>query len=326
MRATVILAVMAVLLAILPTAVPVIKTSAAFSVFNTKWDGCSKFASLLRREGNLIPILYPFNDVKLADLKGTLVIIGPDIPYSRQEADQVKAFLENGGTLFIADDFGSANTLLKYLGIDARFSGKRLEDLFYSKNSNFPVEVHITDKRLAAGVREVVMDIPSFIVGRGKVLMYSSSASYSSGKMGRRILMLELRYGRGRVILLSDPSVLINDLYNKNKVFIENLVNYIKSKNFYVDEAHHSDLNPYSMTVVYVHKDLTRSECLKLFIAVLAISLVAESGFPLKILERISRIFEKEEDVLENLPEWVDRDVVRRMLEEMEKGSRLLRP
>ena len=46
-----------------------------------------------------------------------LVIIGPDVDFSSLEAKEVKEFLENGGTLFIADDFGTANSLLEKLGV-----------------------------------------------------------------------------------------------------------------------------------------------------------------------------------------------------------------
>ena len=59
-----------ILLLVLPLAVPVIKTSAEFSMFNTKWNGCSKFAKLLAERGKVVPIMYPYNSVGLSKLNG----------------------------------------------------------------------------------------------------------------------------------------------------------------------------------------------------------------------------------------------------------------
>jgi len=312
-----------IILLILPLAVPVIKTSAEFSMFNTKWNGCSKFAKLLAERGKVIPIMYPYNSVKLSKLDGVLIVIGPDVDFSSLEAEEVKRFLENGGILFIADDFGTANSLLEKLGVKARFSTQPLKDIFYSKRAEFPVVVRIKDPELAVDVEKITLNIPSAIVG-GKGEVFSSKVSVVGKNMRSYPIMAEIKYGKGRIIMLSDPSILINDMFEENRQFIENLVEYLGAKTFYFDEVHHSDFNPYSVTTVYIHRELDREKAFQVFVAVAVLAIFIESGTAGKIARIIIRILPKrEENIFEGLPDWVDIKILKKIVDEIKTGSKL---
>jgi len=310
-------------LLILPLAVPVIKTSAEFSMFNTKWNGCSEFAKLLAERGKIVPIMYPYNSAKLSKLDGVLIVIGPDIDFSMLEAKEVKEFLENGGTLFIADDFGTANSLLEKLGVKARFSTQPLKDIFYSKRAEFPVVVRVEDPELAAGVKKLTLNIPSAILGsEGEI--FSSKVSVVGKNMRSYPIMAEIKYDKGRIIMLSDPSILINDMFEDNRQFIENLVLYLGSNKFYFDEAHHSDFNPYSLTTVYIHKELDREKAFQVFVAVTALAIFIESGIVGKIAQIITKMLPKrEENLFEGLPDWVDQKILEKIVNEIKTGSKL---
>ena len=313
-----------IVLLILPLAVPIIKTSAEFSMFNTKWDGCSEFARLLSEKGSIMPIFYTYNSARVSELEGTLVVIGPNIDFSSFEAEEVRGFLENGGTLFIADDFGTANSLLEKLGVKARFSTQPLKDIFYSKRAEFPVVVRIEDPELAVGVERVTLNIPSAIVGGGGEV-FSSKVSVVGKSMRSYPIMAEIRYGKGRIVMLSDPSILINDMYEENKPFEENLVEYLGSK-FYFDEAHHSDFNPYSQGTIYLHRELDRGKAFQIFVGVAALAIFVESGTAGRIVRAVAEMlqrFRREENIFEGLPEWVDREILERIVEEMRTGSKL---
>jgi hypothetical protein len=313
-------------LLILPAAVPVIKTSAEFSIFNTKWNGCSKFAKALHEKGDVIPILYSYNSVNVGELRGVLIVIGPDIPFSELEAREVQEFLKNGGTLFIADDFGTANSLLEKLGVKARFSSVQLKDLFYAKNGNFPIVVRFNDPKLAAD--RVVLNIPSAVIN-AKGEIYTSKVSVLGKNMRSYPILAEIKYEKGRIILLSDPSILINDMFEENKQFIEKLVDYLGSGNFYVDEAHHYDFNPYSISTVYVHKEISKENMFNVFLIVACIAVIVESGVVSKVATAlwtkvIGAIIRKREEIeFTDLPEWVDREKFKKMVEEMKNGSKL---
>lgn len=310
-------------LLILPVAVPIIKTSAEFSMFNPGWDGCTKFARLVAENGKIVPLMYPYNTVKLGELDGVLVVIGPDIDFSALEAEEVRAFLENGGTLFIADDFGTANSLLSKLGVKARFTNQPLRDLFYSKRGEFPVVVRVNDPSLAEGVEKITLNIPSTIAG-GDGIILTSRVSVVGKTQKSHPIMTELKYGKGRIILLSDPDVLTNEMFGENRQFIENLVRYLGTGTFYFDEAHHSDFNPYSLTTVYIHRELDKNLAFQVFLAVAALAVVVESGVISRIMNAVAGLFPgREENILDDLPEWVDADLLERMISEIKTGSRL---
>lgn len=312
-----------IVLLVLPLAVPVIKTSAEFSMFNTKWNGCSEFAKLLAERGKVVPIMYPYNSVELSKLDGVLIVVGPDVDFSSLEAKEVKGFLENGGTLFIADDFGTANSLLEKLGVKAKFSTQPLKDIFYSKRAEFPIVVRIEDPELAVGVEKIILNVPSAIIGSGGEI-FSSKVSVVGKSMRSYPIMAELKYGKGRIIMLSDPSILINDMFKENKQFIENLVRYLGSNTFYFDEVHHSDFNPYSVTTVYIHRELDREKAFQVFVAVTALAIFIESGIAGKIAQTITKILPKrEENIFEGLPDWVDIKILEKIVNEIKTGSKL---
>ena len=313
-----------ILFLVLPLAVPVIKTSAEFSMFNTKWNGCSEFAKLLAERGKVVPIMYPYNSVELSKLDGVLIVVGPDIDYSSLEAEEAKEFLENGGTLFIADDFGTANSLLEKLGVKTRFSKQPLKDIFYSKRAEFPVVVRIEDPVLAVNVEKITLNIPSAIVGKGEGEIFSSKVSVVGKGMRSYPIMAEIKYGKGRIIMLSDPSILINDMFEENKQFIDNLVGYLGAKMFYFDEAHHSDFNPYSVTTVYIHRELDREKAFQVFVAVAALAIFIESGTAKRIARTITKILPKrKENLFEGLPDWVDIKILEKIVNEIKTGSKL---
>ena len=315
-----VLIMVGIVLLTLPIAVPVIKTSAKYSMFNTRWDGCSEFAKLLFSKGKIVPIFYPYDSVRLRDFKGALIIVGPDVEFSELEVEEVKAFLEKGGVVLIADDFGTANTLLEKLDVNIRISNKKLIDLFYSKRVEFPVVVRIS-KDIA--VEKVVLNEPSFIIG-GRGLAYTSKVSSVDGSMNSYPILAEVEYGKGKIIVLSDPDVLINDMFQENREFIENLIDYLGVKTFYFDEAHHSDFNPYSVTTVYIHRELDKGKAFQIFLAVAALAIFIESGIAGRIVRKLAELIPRErEDLLKDLPEWVDVRLAERIVNEIRTGSKL---
>lgn len=306
---------------IVPLAVPVIKTSADFSMFNTNWNGCSEFARVLVDRGKIAPVLYPYNSIDF-NREGVLIVVGPDVGFSSLEIEEVREFIEEGGTLFIADDFGLANNLLEGLGINGKFSDKPLGDIFYRKSADFPVVARIEDPELSYGVEKLVLNIPSVITGlKGEV--FSSKVSVVGGNRRSYPILAETRYGEGRVILLSDPDILINDMAAENRKFIDNLVAYLGSELFYFDEAHHSDFNPYAITTVYIHKELDRGKAFQVFTFVAALMVFIESGIAKAIAQSIGRLMPaRREDIFEGLPEGIDKKILKRIVNEIKTGSK----
>ena len=317
-----------IFLLIVPLAVPMIKTSVDFSMFNTNWNGCSEFAKVLADRGKLVPVLYPYNSIDLKR-EGVLIVVGPDVRFSPLEIEEVRSFLEKGGTLFIADDFGLANSLLEGLGVKGKFSDKPLGDIFYCKKADFPAVARIEDPQLSYGVEKLVLNIPSVITElEGEEEVFSSKVSVVGEGGNRRSypILAETRYDAGRVILLSDPDILINDMAAENMKFIDNLVGYLSpgSDLFYFDDAHHSDFNPYSITTVYIHRELDRVKAFKVFAFVVALMVFIESGIARAIGQFIGRLMpaRKGEDIFDGLPKGIDIIIVKRIINEIKTGSK----
>jgi len=307
----------------MPLAVPIIKTSADYSMFNTKPNGCSKFAKFLYHTGEIYPIFYPYNSIELSRFKGVLTVVGPDIPFSTLEAEEVKKFLDNGGILLLADDFGTGNTLLEKLGVKVRFSKEKLKDIFYRKNQNFPIVVRCNFSN------NLTLNIPSVIVN-AKGEAYTSKVSIVGKNMNSYPIVAEIKYGNGKIILVSDPDVFTNQMFNLNKDFIINLIKSLNCSTFYYDEAHHSDFNPYSIGTVYIHGELDRVKAFQVFLFVTILAFFVESGLLNKLINQFLRIvgrfvsvFIREDyDIFKDLPKWVNRKELERMIEEMKVGSR----
>ena len=164
--------------------------------------------------------------------------------------------------------------------------------------------------------------------------------------------MAETKYGAGRVILLSDPDILINEMMSENGAFIENLVRYLGSDSYYFDDAHHTDFNPYSIATIYIQRELDPGKAFIVFTFVLALLVVIEMGllrlitrsigrflgyriyYPLlcslcKYIPRLSGLIQnnlmparREKVLFDDLPAGVDIKKIKRILKEIKTGSK----
>lgn len=93
-----------------------------FSIYNTNWNGLSDFRSILTQDHPNVQIkdllgsanaLNRLNESTGQDA-GSLVIMGPKVPYDFSEGLAIMLYAAKGGRVLIADDFGSANDILNY--------------------------------------------------------------------------------------------------------------------------------------------------------------------------------------------------------------------
>ncbi|NJE00422.1 DUF4350 domain-containing protein [Thermococcus sp. JdF3] len=329
-----VLLVVGLFLVIAPLSIPVFTSNTPFSVLNTGWDGCSRFGKLLygTADGKIVPVFSPFDSFGLSGKRGTLLIIGPDMGYSSAEIDEIREFLKNGGTLVLMDDFGTGNEILSGLGLSARFSSKPYRDVFYYKNENFPVLVRILDPALAENVSGVILNVPSVLQGVGGEI-YTSKVAVVGSDFSQYPVMAEVDYGDGRIVLFSDPSVFINDMYGLNENFIRNFADYAFSGPVYIDEAHHSNFNLYHRGYITVRRSADSETIFYVFLFVALIALFVESGLAWlvaeKILALVSRVLPSEagepvEAVVRRLAERGYReDILLKMVREIETGRKL---
>jgi len=330
-----VLLVIGVSLLAMPMSVPVFKSNSPYSVLNTGGNGLSEFGGLLYHSGKLVPVMSPYDSFDLKDMKGTLVVVGPDVPFSAGDVKQVKTFLSNGGTLLLAADSRTANGLLGGLGIPQRFSEKPVVSLTYAGDYHFPVTKEIVNISLAEGVSYVVLKEPGTVLNAEGPILYTSNATMFNGTYGRFPIIDEVNYGKGRLILVADPAMFTNALFRENRVFLQNLVSSLPGKTFYVDEVHHADFDPYSSGSIVIRNAINKKYVFYYVLFVAMLAFLVESGVVIRVFEwtlrlilRILERFSEEEPSVDEIVRRLaargyDGDKLKNIVMEIEKGSKL---
>ncbi len=219
-----------------------------FMASNIMWNGIRKFSNEFAADN-----IESLDDLPGPLEEGILVAI-PYLEYSDEELSRMKQFVSDGGTLLLMDDYGHGNRVLEYLGISARFTNKPLLDpLFCYKNQAMP---RVTD--FASGVKDNNIDVIMLNhastltnITESEVIAWSSTSSFldlnenekqdPGEPEGPLAIAAEFRFEKGRLVLLSDPSVAINTMVGRddNYAFIDYLMNREgEQKEIRVDSSH----------------------------------------------------------------------------------------
>ena len=268
-----------VLILSLSLVAPILSTSTDFSIYNSGWNGTSELAINAYRMGKMTPSFglsstgsdmevthLPLTSFDLDPAKSALIIIGPTIEFSEAEGKLVGDFVRGGGKLFLADDFGTGNSLLQGMNATCRFSGYLLMDLAFDKQPQFPLCFDLNKRSNITGkISTLLFNFPSSIVTEWntQVLARSSVASFldKNGNHLRdwtetfesRPLIAVERMGNGSILLVSDPSLLINGMLNHsdNRVFANNTMAFLaqERESIYFDESHRNYFNPVKVSM-----------------------------------------------------------------------------
>jgi hypothetical protein len=189
---------------------------------NFDWNGCSTIANATQNSTLLVSY-----DKSLPNTTSLLAIIGPSVNFTGDENSKIAKFLETGGIVLLADDFGTGNSLLEALNASALFSGKPLADLYYySKDPDFPVITDFSPSPLTDKLTAIVLNRPSYIKlgNSSSVTKIGSSSPFSFVDIGDRgrpfanetidsyPVLVSAKIGRGVLLLVADPSMFINDM------------------------------------------------------------------------------------------------------------------
>lgn len=255
---------------------PVLINHTDFSSYNTGWNGCSDLAHRTFAMGSFQPTLSynqtsftpqqeSFTTVDLNPEDDSLFIIGPRTPFSAEEIHYVHSFVSEGGTLFLADDFGTANSLLSGLNTSSRFTRDLLLDLSFEKNASFVAlfNFHHHNHPLLQNITGLLLNYPSSLLPSSKAVVLISSSALSwldvqpNGKQdntestGPFPVLTEEPYGNGTLVLFSGPSLLINSMesYLSNQLFRSHLLTYLLDDKAHVviDESHRERMIPFQL-------------------------------------------------------------------------------
>lgn len=349
-------------LIIIATASPVVFNGTDFSIYNAGWNGCSQLAIDTYNTGKFLPtfsydqttmnpLQQSFTNYKLDPENSTILIIGPQTPFTSDEAKYIKQFLNNGGLLFLADDFGTGNTLLKNINASSRFSNKLMLDLSFEKSASFVTIFSINNQSnpLTKNISGILLNYPSSLNTKEGISLLANSSEMSwldtipNGKEdseevhGPFVVYAIESYGEGEIILFSGPSLLINSMANQldNGEFKDNLLSYLyKDRNtVIIDESHRDIAIPFKMGYVFpssigIHLKISIL-LLAVFVFLILFTSVPQNLFTL-ILHRIEQILTKNkttnqystsnmvDKIIEKHPTW-NRVKLDNIIERMEK-------
>lgn len=213
-------------------------STAAFSPHNTGWDGTDQLHDLAAENG-AVAVATSIDRYESAEPSSTTaVVLAPESAYDSTETDQISTFVEDGGTLIVADDTGpNGNQLLAGVGATARFDGAMLRDREHNfRQSSFPVATNVSESPITRDVDQLTLNNGTVVEPRGARLVVASSPFGYLDPTGTDELDEETEFrtypvvtiesvGDGTVIAVSDPSLFINAMVERpdNGAFATNI-------------------------------------------------------------------------------------------------------
>ena len=316
-------------------------SAAVFGAYNPSWDGASELratASATETETVIAGNTSEYPTAAPEEAVG--FILSPESRYTPADAARVEAFVRSGGTLVVAEDFGTAsNPLLASIGADARVDGRLLRDeRFYGESPEMPTIQGLNEHTYTEGVEALTLNRPTAVEPNGStVLATSSNYTYADANLNGELDDSEsLRQfpvatvesvGSGEVVVLGDPSLFINVMIDRsdNRAFVENLLETHETAIIDVSQV---DAVP---PLVAARLTLQGSVPLQLVVGVLFVVGISYWGVSRELLsticqwlgpttppERPTQPKAIEQRIRARFPEW-DEDRVQRVREEVIK-------
>jgi hypothetical protein len=202
-----------------------------FSTFNPDWNGGKQIKNELS-EKHVVIEMPDTDDVPEYDPNLTAyIILRSEGEFSKKDFDIIKRFLENGGLLITADDFGSGNDLLNNLTTNIAFSNLlMLDDVNYRENITFPVVTtyitNVSNITLNYPTSLIVNDTSVKILARSSTFTWLTKGDMERGYGGSYPVIATTSSGKGTIIAIADPSIFINSMLpmTDNRLLLGKLV------------------------------------------------------------------------------------------------------
>lgn len=189
-----------------------------FEPTNDAWNGYGSFVRVARESGRTI-VATPL-DLDRVRPEDAIILIGPAEPPPIAE---LARFVDSGGRLAIVDDFGASTELLSRFGI-ARESAPTTGVAHVRGQDGLLVARPLYRHPLTEGVSAVITNRPAVV--RHAVL--EPLIGFPDQRAG---IVLTGVVGRGRLVVISDPSVFIDLMIplRGNQKLAENLFSVLRS-------------------------------------------------------------------------------------------------
>ncbi len=190
---------------------------ADYDPHSTAWNGMSSFVGLAEGMGFEVSSVtsLEWGDLSASDI---LVLI---YPLQRVDPGRLGSFVQAGGNVVIADDFGEGKDAMQGLGLlRAEVEAPRASK-YYDGRSYAPIATARGDHPLAVDVGELVTNHPAALTrieGATTIVGFDEGAVVVAGERGT-----------GHFVAVSDPSIFINKMlmFRGNIQLAANLLRYL---------------------------------------------------------------------------------------------------
>lgn len=245
-------------------------STAAFGAYNPAWDGSSDVAGVAAAVGTETTVVESTDRYGTVEPDGAVaLVLSPRTPYRPADAARIEAFVAAGGTVLVADDYGPyANELLREVGADARIDGRPLrDDHTHYRSPALPVATDVTTHPLTTGTERLTLNHGTAVRPNGaQVLVRTSGFAYLDANRNARLDSAESvgsypvasveAVGAGRVVVLGDPSALINVMLERpgNRAFLGTLLG--THERALLDVSHAEPVPPLAAAVLRLRQSI----------------------------------------------------------------------
>jgi hypothetical protein len=215
------------------------------------------------------------------------------------------------------------------------------------KQPEFSVSTSFSEVPMTESVEILMMNRPSTIrpSSQARTIISSSDSSWMDRQRNDRIddgepsgpfpIMTDESYGNGRLLVLSEPSLLINQMRERfdNSMFVENLLGNLSEgrKTILIDESHRDLTDPVRITDI-ISGSIGMPAKIALLTSLTIFFVIFSTPYPKKLWKLSEKLFNKllsdEEPVsgsghdllalvIEKHPDW-DRVVVKNLIDSIE--------
>lgn len=200
-----------------------------FDPDSREWNGLSELLALAEANLSAHPVVARELDASSLGPHDAVILLAP---LERPLAEPLVALMREGGRVVVADDYGASGAILETFHIERRAPLPDADALRLRGNPQLLVAHPAMQHPLAVGVDALVTNHPQVVVhhptGDGAPLppifeISPGEAVVLAGAVG------DDPAEQGRLVVLSDPSVLINNMLEMrgNRRFAENLVAFV---------------------------------------------------------------------------------------------------
>jgi len=181
------------------------------------WNGMSQLVGLAEGDGYTVT---PVTQLEWGELSSNDILVLV-YPLQKVEASKLDAFVEAGGNVLIADDFGQGKEAMARLGLLRAETTTPRASKYQDGRVWAPIATPKAKHEIATDVDEVVTNHPAALTeveGASTIIGFDDGAVVVAGERGT-----------GRFVAVSDPSIFINRMlqYPGNVTLATNILHWL---------------------------------------------------------------------------------------------------